>query len=189
MALQSSLPGSNPSHDRAFRQLNGPGASNALAQISAAQLLPRGIHSLYSQNPGALLGSGQAAGMALGSHTYNSLPSGLNSSSGPMGVGAARYLAGLGMSTVLSSLCCSSPVNSTVAVCTCSAGRSRHEHNTVITMLSSSSQQHFACMCQSLCSRNRHTGKHSSNCTLSMLQYALLSQPVQVVASQQAWFK
>ena len=105
MALQPSLPSSNPSQERSFRQLSaasgpGSGASNALAQISAAQLLPRGIHSLYAQNLGALLGSGQAAGMALGSHTYNSLPSGFNSSSGAMGVGAARYLAGLGISTV-----------------------------------------------------------------------------------------
>lgn len=107
MALQPSLPSRNPSHERSFRQLsarNGPGsgANNALAQINAAQLLPRGIHSLYAQNPGALLGSGQAAGMALGAaHTHNSLSSGLNSSSGPMAGGAAQYLAGLGMSMVL----------------------------------------------------------------------------------------
>ena len=113
MALQPSLPPSNPCHDRGFRQLSGgdspnAAASNALAQISAAQLLPRGIHSLYAQNPGALLGSGQAAGMALGSHTHTSLSSGLNTSSGPSAMGAARYLAGLGMTTVL--LICCSPV-------------------------------------------------------------------------------
>ena len=115
MALQPSLPSGNPSHERSFRQLsagNGPGsgASNALAQINASQLLPRGIQSLYAQNPGALLGSGQAAGMALGgAHTHNSLSSGLNSSSGPMASGAARYLTGLGMSTVVPlslSSCC-----------------------------------------------------------------------------------
>ncbi|KAL3156040.1 PSII 6.1 kDa protein [Trebouxia sp. C0010 RCD-2024] len=104
MALQPTLPPSNPSHDRGFRQLSGgdsptAAASNALAQISAAQLLPRGIHSLYAQNPGALLGSGQAAGMALGSNTHTNLPSGLNASSGPTAMGAARYLAGLGMTT------------------------------------------------------------------------------------------
>ena len=108
MALQPSLPSANPSHERGFRQLSagnhpGAGTSNALAQINAAQLLPRGIHPLYAQNPGALLGSGQVAGMALGgAHTHNSLSSGFNTSSGPMAGGAARYLAGLGMKTVLS---------------------------------------------------------------------------------------
>lgn len=106
MALQPSLPSTNASHERSFRQLSagigpGSGASSALAQISAAQLLPRGIHSLYAQNPGALLGSGQAAGMALGGgHTHNSLSPGLSNSTGPMAGGAARYLAGLGMSPV-----------------------------------------------------------------------------------------
>lgn len=111
MALQPSLPSTNPSHERSFRQLSagigpGSGASSALAQISAAQLLPRGIHSLYAQNPGALLGSGQAAGMALGGglggHTHNSLSPGLTNPSGPMAGGASRYLAGLGMNRVLS---------------------------------------------------------------------------------------
>lgn len=108
MALQPTLPPSNPPHEReqGFRPLStgdspGAAASNALAQISAAQLLPRGIHSLYAQHPGALLGSGQAAGMALSSHTHPKLSSGLNSSSGPTAMGAARYLAGLGMTTVL----------------------------------------------------------------------------------------
>ena len=108
MALQPALPSANPSHERGFRQLSagnnpGSGTSSALAQINAAQLLPRGIHSLYAQNPGALLGSGQAAGMALGgAHTHNSLSSGFTTSSGPMTGGAARYLAGLNMNTVLS---------------------------------------------------------------------------------------
>lgn len=111
MTMQPTLPPSNPSHDRGFRQLPGgdspnAAASNALAQISASQLLPRGIHSLYAQNPGALLGSGQAAGMALGSNAHTNLSSGLNASSGPTAMGAARYLAGLGMTTVCS-LCCS----------------------------------------------------------------------------------
>ena len=108
MALQPSLPSANPSHERNFRQLSagagtgpGSGTSSALAQMDAAQLLPRGIHSLYAQNPGALLGSGQAAGMALGrGHAHNSLSSGFNSSTGPMTGGAARFLAGLNMNTV-----------------------------------------------------------------------------------------
>lgn len=117
MSLPPSLP-SHGSQERAFRPLSsgsGPSSAgnHAIAQISAAQLLPN-FQSLYAQNPGALLGSGQAAGMALGSHTHNPLSSGLNSTSGPLAMGAARYLAGLGMNTV-SGHPSSSAVSSTVA--------------------------------------------------------------------------
>ena len=127
MALQPSLPSANPSHERNFRQLSagagtgpGSGTSSALAQIDAAQLLPRGIHSLYAQNPGALLGSGQAAGMALGrGHAHNSLSSGFNSSTGPMTGGAARFLAGLNMNTV--------PPPSAFPLCRSKCSQATHE--------------------------------------------------------------
>ncbi len=51
-----------------------------------------------------MLGSGQAAGMALGSSTHTGMSSGLNTSSSPLAMGAARYLAGLGMGTGVSFL-------------------------------------------------------------------------------------
>ncbi|KAA6419351.1 MAG: nitrogen regulatory P-II [Trebouxia sp. A1-2] len=100
LGLQPSLPPNSP-HDRGYRPpAAGPGGSasnNALAQISAAQLLPNFCQSLYASNPGAMLGSGQAAGMALGSSSHTGMTSGLNTSSSPLAMGAARYLAGLGM--------------------------------------------------------------------------------------------
>ena len=93
LGLQPTLAPQSPL-DRGYR---APAASNhSLAQISAAQLLPSFCQSLYASNPGAMLGSGQAAGMALGSsHTHTSLSSGLDSSA--TNLGAARYLAGLGL--------------------------------------------------------------------------------------------
>ena len=49
-----------------------------------------------------MLGSGQAAGMALGSSTHTGMSSVLNTSSSPLAMGAARYLAGLGMGSGVS---------------------------------------------------------------------------------------
>lgn len=103
--LQPSLPPSSP-QDRGYRGpsggAGGSGSNGSLAQISAAQLLPSFCQSLYASNPGAMLGSGQAAGMALGASMHSGMSSGLNASSGPLAVGAARYLAGLGMGPAVS---------------------------------------------------------------------------------------
>lgn len=103
LSLQPSLPPSSP-QDRGYRAASagpgGSGSNNPLAQISAAQLLPNFCQSLYATNPGAMLGSGQAAGMALGSHAHSSMSAGLNSSSSPLAMGA-KYLAGLGMGSTV----------------------------------------------------------------------------------------
>lgn len=107
LSMQPSQAPNSP-QDRGYRGPSaGPGGSasnNPLAQISAAQLLPNYCQSLYGTNPGAMLGSGQAAGMALGSHSHTSLSAGLNASSSPLAMGAARYLAGLGMGSTVSCL-------------------------------------------------------------------------------------
>ncbi len=123
LGLQPSLPPNSP-HDRGYRPPSaGPGGSasnNALAQISAAQLLPNFCQSLYASNPGAMLGSGQAAGMALGSSTHTGMSSGLNTSSSPLAMGAARYLAGLGMGSGVSFLAlhfCTSSLFCCVGIC------------------------------------------------------------------------
>ena len=99
LGLQPSLAPTSPL-DRGYR---APSASNhSLAQISAAQLLPSFCQSLYASNPGAMLGSGQAAGMALGSsQSQNPLSAGLDASNSNLG--AAKYLAGLGLGISVSS--------------------------------------------------------------------------------------
>ena len=61
-----------------------------------------------------MLGSGQAAGMALGASMHSGMSSGLNASSGPLAVGAARYLAGLGMGPVVSIAASSYPPHHTM---------------------------------------------------------------------------
>lgn len=71
-------------------------SANQLSHISTAQLLPNAFPSLYASNPGAMLGSGQAAHQALGSQNHSSLNANLNATSAQ----TQRYLAGLGMGQV-----------------------------------------------------------------------------------------
>lgn len=98
VSLPHSLASSDTHLDRGFRSSSATaGPSNPLAHISAAQLLPN-FQSLYTSNPGAMLGSGQAAHQALGSQTQSSLTANLNAGS----TQTQRYLAGLGMGQVRS---------------------------------------------------------------------------------------
>lgn len=98
--LGVSLPHSLASNDShrggGFRPSAGSQAPlNPLSHISTAQLLPN-FQSLYGGNPGAMLGSGQAAHQALGAQTHSSLTANLNASNAQ----TQRYLANLGMGQV-----------------------------------------------------------------------------------------
>ena len=75
---------------------NAQVSANQLSHISTAQLLPNAFPSLYASNPGAMLGSGQAAHQALGSQNHSSLNANLNATSAQ----TQRYLAGSGMGQV-----------------------------------------------------------------------------------------